>query len=50
MQGSCDPTNSWTLWTIGYTKVPQASLPENGAALRLPDGRHHSAICYYMFG
>ena len=21
MQGSCDPTNSWTLWTIGHTKV-----------------------------
>jgi Gnt-I system high-affinity gluconate transporter len=21
MQGSVDPTNSWTLWTIGYTKV-----------------------------
>ncbi|TWT08660.1 hypothetical protein [Reyranella sp. CPCC 100927] len=21
MQGSVDPTNSWTLWTIGYTKI-----------------------------
>jgi hypothetical protein len=21
LQGSQDPTNSWTLWTIGYTKV-----------------------------
>jgi hypothetical protein len=21
LQGSMDPTNSWTLWTIGYTKV-----------------------------
>ena len=21
MQGSCDPTNSWTLWTIGYAKL-----------------------------
>jgi hypothetical protein len=21
MQGSVDPTNSWTLWTIGYTRV-----------------------------
>lgn len=21
MQGSVDPTNSWTLWTLGYTKV-----------------------------
>ena len=32
LQGSQDPTNSWTLWTIGYTKVThrqflQTALP-----------------------
>jgi hypothetical protein len=21
LQGSMDPTNSWTLWAIGYTKI-----------------------------
>ena len=26
MQGSVDPTNSWTLWTIGYTKVRTAQF------------------------
>src|SRR3954468_1156067 len=26
MQGSVDPTNSWTLWTIGYTKVPHGAF------------------------
>lgn len=26
MQGSVDPTNSWTLWTIGYTKVPHGEF------------------------
>ncbi|MCW5619486.1 MAG: hypothetical protein KIS79_00015 [Burkholderiales bacterium] len=26
MQGSVDPTNSWTLWTIGYTKVPHGQF------------------------
>ncbi len=26
MQGSVDPTNSWTLWTIGYTKVSHAEF------------------------
>lgn len=26
LQGSQDPTNSWTLWTIGYTKVTHAQF------------------------
>src|SRR4029077_12291894 len=26
LQGSQDPTNSWTLWTIGYTKVSHAEF------------------------
>ena len=50
MQGSCDPTNSWTLWTIGYTKVPHGQFLRTA----LPYGCFMvavtSAICYYMFG
>ncbi len=50
MQGSVDPTNSWTLWTIGYTKVPhgqflRTALPYGCAMVAVT-----SAICYYMFG
>lgn len=50
MQGSVDPTNSWTLWTIGYTKVPhgqflKTALPYGCLMVALT-----SAICYYMFG
>ena len=50
MQGSCDPTNSWTLWTIGYTKVAhgqflRTALPYGCAMVVVT-----SAICYYMFG
>lgn len=50
MQGSVDPTNSWTLWTIGYTKVPhgqflRTALPYGCAMVVVT-----SAICYYMFG
>jgi hypothetical protein len=26
LQGSQDPTNSWTLWTIGYTKITHAQF------------------------
>ena len=40
MQGSVDPTNSWTLWTIGYTKVSQGQFLQNRVAVRLADGRH----------
>ena len=38
MQGSVDPTNSWTLWTIGYTKVSHGAVPEDRAAVRLSHG------------
>jgi H+/gluconate symporter-like permease len=50
MQGSVDPTNSWTLWTIGYTKV------SHGQFLRtaLPVGCIMVAIVctigYFMLG
>ena len=50
LQGSMDPTNSWTLWTIGHTKI------SHGQFLRtaLPFGclmiAVNSAICYFMLG
>jgi H+/gluconate symporter-like permease len=48
MQGSVDPTNSWTLWTIGYTKVPHGAFLKTA----LPWGCFmvvvNSAICYLL--
>jgi Gnt-I system high-affinity gluconate transporter len=50
MQGSCDPTNSWTLWTIGYTKVPHGQFLKTALPFGCLMVIVTSAICYYMFG
>jgi H+/gluconate symporter-like permease len=50
MQGSCDPTNSWTLWTIGYTKVPHGQFLKTALPFGCLMVAVTSAICYYMFG
>ena len=50
MQGSCDPTNSWTLWTIGYTKVSQGQFLKTALPFGCLMVVITSAICYYMFG
>ena len=50
MQGSCDPTNSWTLWTIGYTKVPHGQFLRTALPFGCLMVVVTSAICYYMFG
>ena len=50
MQGSCDPTNSWTLWTIGYTKVPHGQFLKTAMPFGCLMVVVTSAICYYMFG
>ena len=50
MQGSCDPTNSWTLWTIGYTKVPQGQFLKTALPFGCLMVVITSAICYCMFG
>src|SRR5260221_347043 len=50
MQGSCDPTNSWTLWTIGYTKVPHGQFLKTALPFGCLMVVVTSAICYYMFG
>jgi H+/gluconate symporter-like permease len=50
MQGSVDPTNSWTLWTLGYTKVSHGDFLKTA----LPFGALMVAINvfigYFMFG
>jgi len=49
LQGSQDPTNSWTLWTIGYTKVSHADFLKTA----LPWGwlmvAINAFIAYFMF-
>ena len=50
MQGSCDPTNSWTLWTIGYTKVPHGQFLKTALPFGCLMVAVTSAICYYMLG
>jgi len=50
LQGSQDPTNSWTLWTIGYTKVShpdflKTALPWGWAMVAL-----NAFIAYFLFG
>ena len=46
MQGSVDPTNSWTLWTIGYTKVPQGQFLKTALPFGCLMVAICSAICY----
>lgn len=50
MQGSCDPTNSWTLWTIGYAKVPHGQFLKTAMPFGCLMVAVMAAICYYMFG
>jgi Gnt-I system high-affinity gluconate transporter len=50
MQGSCDPTNSWTLWTIGYTKVPHGQFLKTALPFGCLMVVITCTICYYMFG
>ena len=50
MQGSCDPTNSWTLWTIGYTKLPHGQFLKTALPFGCLMVVVTSAICYYLFG
>ena len=50
LQGSQDPTNSWTLWTIGYTKVShpdflKTALPWGWLMVAI-----NAFIAYFLFG
>lgn len=50
MSGSVDPTNSWTLWTIGYTKVTHGQFLK----VALPFGMlmviTATLVAYFMLG
>jgi len=50
MQGSVDPTNSWTLWTIGYTKVPHGQFLKTALPFGCLMVAVNSAICYALLG
>jgi H+/gluconate symporter-like permease len=50
LQGSMDPTNSWTLWTIGYTKVPQVSFLKTALPFGCLMVAVYSAVCYFVLG
>jgi Gnt-I system high-affinity gluconate transporter len=50
MQGSMDPTNSWTLWTIGYTKVSHGQFLKTAIPFGCLMVALCSAIGYAMLG
>lgn len=47
-QGSVDPTNSWTLWTIGYTKVSHGEFLKTALPFACLMVAINSAIAYFM--
>ena len=50
MQGSMDPTNSWTLWTIGYTKISHGQFLRTALPFGILMVAVNSLICYLMLG
>src|SRR5881628_613691 len=50
LQGSQDPTNSWTLWTIGYTKVSHADFLKTALPFGWAMVAINAFIAYFMFG
>lgn len=48
LQGSMDPTNSWTLWTIGYTKVSHGEFLKTALPFGCLMVALNSAIAYVM--
>jgi Gnt-I system high-affinity gluconate transporter len=50
LQGSMDPTNSWTLWTIGYTKVSHGEFLKTALPFGCLMVLVNSAIAYLMLG
>jgi Gnt-I system high-affinity gluconate transporter len=50
MQGSIDPTNSWTLWTIGYTKVSQGEFLGTALPFGCVMVLINSFVAYFMLG
>ena len=50
LQGSMDPTNSWTLWTIGHTKVSHGQFLRTALPFGCMMVAVNSLICYLMLG
>jgi Gnt-I system high-affinity gluconate transporter len=50
VQGSMDPTNSWTLWTIGQTKVSHGQFLKTALPFGCAMVAVNSLICYLMLG
>jgi hypothetical protein len=50
LQGSMDPTNSWTLWTIGQTKVSHGDFLKTALPFGCMMVAVNSLICYLMLG
>lgn len=50
MQGSVDPTNSWTLWTIGYTKVSHGEFLRTALPFGCAMVLINSFVAYFMLG
>ena len=48
LQGSMDPTNSWTLWTIGYTKISHGEFLKTALPFGCLMVAVNSAIAYFM--
>jgi hypothetical protein len=50
MHASMDPTNSWTLWTIGYTRVSHGQFLKTALPFGWLMVAVCSAICYAWLG
>ena len=50
MHASMDPTNSWTLWTIGYTRVSHGQFLKTALPFGWLMVAIGSAICYAWLG
>ncbi len=50
LQGSQDPTNSWTLWTIGYTKVSHKDFLRTALPFGWLMVAINAFIAYFMYG
>jgi len=50
LQGSMDPTNSWTLWTIGYTKVTHGQFLKTALPFGCAMVAINSFIAYAILG
>ena len=48
--GQLDPTNSWTLWTIGHTKVSHGQFLKTALPFGCLMVAVNSLICYLMLG